>query len=101
MRIIGFVMLSLLATAAAAQQASDNSADIVNELKLTESALPVREMPFWRKPERIHMVPPGYTDEERARQIAEAQAAIGDRWCREWVTQIVTYKQGEPGGHPG
>lgn len=78
MRVIASITLLLLAAAAHTQEAGPDTTDIVSELKLTESATPVREMPFWRKPERIHMVPPGYTDEERARQVAEAQAAIGD-----------------------
>ena len=70
------ILLLVLPLAAAAQVA--DPASIVEELKLEASAVPARELPFWRKPAKIHMVPPGYTDEERARQVAEAQAAIGD-----------------------
>ncbi|MDX1499293.1 MAG: D-2-hydroxyacid dehydrogenase [Woeseiaceae bacterium] len=72
-----FLLLLFIVPLAAAAQDGD-ARSIVEQLKLDESAVPARELPFWKKPEKIHMVPPGYTDEERARQVAEAQAAIGD-----------------------
>ncbi len=73
---IPLLLLLIAPLAAAAQDAGTGS--IVEELGLEESAVPARELPFWKRPAKIHMVPPGYTEEERARQVAEAQAAIGD-----------------------
>jgi phosphoglycerate dehydrogenase-like enzyme len=76
------IILTILLAAPApwllAREAGPDTAAIVAELGLEESQTPVRELPFWRKPGRIYMVPPGYTADERARQVAEAQAAIGD-----------------------
>jgi phosphoglycerate dehydrogenase-like enzyme len=51
---------------------------LIEDLGLKESAKPIREQTFWRKPERIYIVPPGYDDEERARQMQSAREVIGD-----------------------
>lgn len=51
---------------------------LIENLGLEESAQPVRELPFWRKPKKIHMVPPGYTEAERAAIMASAQEVVGD-----------------------
>jgi phosphoglycerate dehydrogenase-like enzyme len=67
-----------VAPAAIGQQLAADPHALIEELRLQESTIPVREMPFWRKPERIYLVPPGYTDAERAEQVAAARAAVGD-----------------------
>jgi phosphoglycerate dehydrogenase-like enzyme len=72
-------LIILTGCAAAQSQAPDADAQkVIDELRLQETAGPVRELPFWKKPERIYMVPPGYTDAERAEQMAAARAVIGD-----------------------
>lgn len=51
---------------------------LIEELGLEESEMAVRELPYWRKPEKIHIVFRGGSDAERAIQKQEAQLAIGD-----------------------
>ncbi|MGH8222335.1 MAG: D-2-hydroxyacid dehydrogenase, partial [Woeseiaceae bacterium] len=47
-------------------------------LNLEESEVAVRDMPFWRKPKRIYMVPPGYDAETDAMMMASAREVAGD-----------------------
>ena len=68
----------LLAAPAYAEVPDGDTAALLRELNLTETEKPVRDLPFWRKPTRIYMVPTGETDEEDAAQVAEAQAVVGD-----------------------
>ena len=71
-------IMLLSATTLRADSIDRDTAALISNLKLQESKVPVRDMPFWREPKRIHIVPPGYTDEERAIQMQQAQNAIGD-----------------------
>ncbi|NNC76330.1 MAG: D-2-hydroxyacid dehydrogenase [Woeseiaceae bacterium] len=73
-----FAIMSLPATTLLARPNDVDAAALIDALNLQESQVPVREMPFWRKPKKIYMVPPGYTDEERAMQMQQAQKAVGD-----------------------
>lgn len=61
-----------------AQGADGNEQTIIDELGLAESTSAVRELPYWRKPKRIYIVPPGYDDAERAAQMASAREVVGD-----------------------
>lgn len=69
--------LAALLTLAAPATAQDPQV-LISELGLQESDTAVRDLPFWRKPERIYIRPPGYDDDERARQMQAAQAVVGD-----------------------
>ena len=51
---------------------------LIEELGLEESATPVRELPFWRKPEKIHIAFRGGSEADQAIQMQEAQIAVGD-----------------------
>ncbi len=51
---------------------------LIEELALEESNTAVRDLPFWRKPKKIYIVPPGYDDEERAMQMRSAREVVGD-----------------------
>ncbi|MDH3533492.1 MAG: D-2-hydroxyacid dehydrogenase [Gammaproteobacteria bacterium] len=51
---------------------------LIDELGLQEAATAARELPFWRKPQKIYIVPPGYDDQERAVQMRAAQEAVGN-----------------------
>ncbi len=51
---------------------------LIEELALEESNIAVRDLPFWRKPKKIYIVPPGYDDEERAMQMRSAREVVGD-----------------------
>lgn len=73
-----FATMSLPATTLLARPNDVDAAALIDALNLQESQVPAREMPFWRKPKKIYMVPPGYTDEERAMQMQQAQKAVGD-----------------------
>lgn len=70
--------LLLAANHVMAQVPEGDTAALIRELNLTETEAPVRDLPYWRKPARIYMVPTGETDEEDAAQVAEAQAVVGD-----------------------
>lgn len=72
-----FAAILLFAMPAAWPQDPETVA-LITELGLEESALAARELPFWRKPQKIYIVPPGYTEEERAMQMRSAQLAAGD-----------------------
>jgi D-2-hydroxyacid dehydrogenase (NADP+) len=61
-----------------AQDVDDETRTLIEELGLEESARAVRELPFWRRPEMIHIVPPGYDDEERAEQMKSVREIAGD-----------------------
>ncbi len=73
-----FVPLLILATNLAAQDPGRNAQTVIEELGLEESETAVRELPFWRKPEKIHIVLRGSDAAERAAQFKAAQDAIGD-----------------------
>jgi phosphoglycerate dehydrogenase-like enzyme len=70
--------LLLVPVAGFAQREAADVEALLRELNLKETPQPVREMPFWKKPGRIYMVPTGETDEEDAEQLAEAQRIVGD-----------------------
>jgi len=74
-----FAALSTLpATASWAQDTDQETLALIKELGIEVSDTAVRDLPFWRKPKKIYIVPPGYTDEERAMQMQSAQKAAGD-----------------------
>ncbi len=76
---IVFTALSMLAaTATLAREADPDTAVLIESLGLEESDTAVRDLPFWRKPKKIYIVPPGYNDEERAMQMRAAQKSAGD-----------------------
>ncbi len=76
---IVFTALSMLAaTATLAREADRDTAVLIESLGLEESDTAVRDLPFWRKPKKIYIVPPGYNDEERAMQMRAAQKCAGD-----------------------
>jgi D-2-hydroxyacid dehydrogenase (NADP+) len=74
--IAGLLLISPISTRA--QSAGTEAEALVEELALEESVAAVRELPFWRKPQKIYMVPSGYDDEERAMQMQSAREVIGD-----------------------
>ena len=74
--IAGF--LFFLATNSLAQGLGRDAQALIEELGLEESDTAVRELPFWRKPKRIYIVPRGSDAAERAMQMKEAQIAVGD-----------------------
>jgi phosphoglycerate dehydrogenase-like enzyme len=71
-------LLFFLATNSLAQGVGRDAQALIEELGLEESETAVRELPFWRKPKKIHIVARGSNDAERAMQMKEAQAAVGD-----------------------
>ncbi len=76
---IVFTALSMLAaTATLAREADLDTAVLIESLGLEESDTAVRDLPFWRKPKKVYIVPPGYNDEERAMQMRAAQKSAGD-----------------------
>ncbi len=76
---IVFTALSMLAaTATLAREADRDTAVLIESLGLEESDTAVRDLPFWRKPKKVYIVPPGYNDEERAMQMRAAQKSAGD-----------------------
>lgn len=50
---------------------------LIRDLGISEAAQPVRELPFWQRPEKIHVVLRG-NDEERAAKLVQVQQAVGD-----------------------
>jgi len=70
--------LILPATASWAQMVGQETHALIEELALEESNTAVRDLPFWRKPKKIYIVPPGYDDEERAMQMRSAREVVGD-----------------------
>ena len=78
-RLLVFAALIFLPAAASWAQADKNDTQaLIEALGLEESATAARDLPFWRKPERIYIVPPGYDDEERTEQMKSARAIVGD-----------------------
>lgn len=71
-------LLTLAATAVWAQGVDDATRALIDELGLQESAVAARDLPYWRKPEKIYIVPPGNDDEERAEQMRSAREVAGD-----------------------
>ena len=71
-------LLFFLATNSLAQSAGRDARTLIEELGLEESEMAVSELPFWRKPRKIHIVVRGADAAERALQMKEAQAAVGD-----------------------
>ncbi len=79
LKVITFAgFLILTATASWAQMVSEEMHALIEELALEESNIAVRDLPFWRKPKKIYIVPPGYDDEERAMQMRSAREVVGD-----------------------
>ena len=71
-------LLFFLAMNSLAQGVGRDAQTLIEELGLEESETAVRELPFWRKPEKIHIIARGSNDAERAMQMKEAQLAVGD-----------------------
>ncbi len=71
-------LLFFLAMNSLAQSVGRDAQALIEELGIEESDTAVRELPFWRKPKRIYIVPRGSDTAERAMQMKEAQNAIGD-----------------------
>jgi phosphoglycerate dehydrogenase-like enzyme len=71
-------LLFFLATNSLAQGVGRDAQSLIEELGLEESITAVRELPFWRKPKKIHIVLRGANDAERAMQMKAAQIAVGD-----------------------
>ncbi len=76
--LFGACSLFLVLPAARSQLVDVAPEQLIEELNLEESKVAARDLPFWRKPERIYMVPPGYDAATDAAMIAAAQAAVGD-----------------------
>lgn len=78
--LLFFLSISLVILPLQAQTSGPDAETLalIEELKLEESEVPVSELPFWHKPERIYMVPPGYSPEEDAMQVASAREILGD-----------------------
>lgn len=76
--LFGACSLFLALPAARSQLVDVSPEQLIEELNLEESKIAARDLPFWRKPERIYMVPPGYDAATDAAMIAAAQAAVGD-----------------------
>ncbi len=76
--ILFTIILFLLAPESPAQDPRRDAQALIEELALVESETAVRELPFWRKPERIHIVLRGVDAAERAAQFKAAQDAVGD-----------------------
>lgn len=70
--------LILPVTASWAQMVGQETQALIEELAVEESNIAVRDLPFWRKPKKIYIVPPGYDDEERAMQMRSAREVVGD-----------------------
>ncbi len=70
--------LILPATASWPQTVDLDMPALIEELALQESNTAVRDLPFWRRPKKIYIVPPGYDDEERAMQMRSAREVVGD-----------------------
>lgn len=77
-KVFAAIIMLFVAPAAWPQNADPETVTLIRELGLEESAFAARDLPFWRKPQKIYVVPPGYTDEERAMQMRSAQLAAGD-----------------------
>ncbi len=81
MRILKVIFAGLLicmSSGALAQGFARDANALIEELGLEESATPVRELPFWRKPEKIHIAFRVSSEAERAMQMKEAQLAVGN-----------------------
>lgn len=76
--LFGACSLFLVLPAARSQLVDVSPEQLIEELNLEESKVAARDLPFWRKPERIYMVAPGYDAATDAAMIAAAQAAVGD-----------------------
>lgn len=73
------VVTMLLAAAAVSAQETGPVADrLIETLNLEESDVAAREYSFWRKPQKIHIVFPGDTKQERAEELASAREVVGD-----------------------
>jgi phosphoglycerate dehydrogenase-like enzyme len=70
--------LMLPAAALWAQGPDPETLALIAELGLKESDTAARDLPYWRKPKKIYIVPPGYDDEERSMQMQSAREVVGD-----------------------
>ena len=61
-----------------AQNPDPETLALIAELGLEESDTAARDLPYWRKPKKIYIVPPGYDDEERSMQMQSAREVVGD-----------------------
>ena len=78
LKVFFAVLLFFTASNAPAQGFARDAKTLIEELGLEESTTPVRELTFWRKPQKIHIVFRGGSESERAIQMIEAQIAVGD-----------------------
>ena len=70
-------MLICMAVPALADSELPDIETVIRELGISESERPVRELPFWRKPEKIHIALRGSDAEARSAQLAQVQEAVG------------------------
>jgi len=71
-------LLFFLVSNSLAQGVGRDAQSLIEELGLEESETAVRELPFWRKPKKIHIILRGADAAARAMQMQEAQAVVGD-----------------------
>lgn len=71
--LVGLGLTTVLLSPTWAQDSDTPPEILIEELNLEESDFEVRDLPYWRKPRRIYMVPPGYDEETDARMIASAR----------------------------
>ncbi len=76
--LVAACLLILNSVPIAAAKDVNDVGEQIRELGVAESDKPVREKPYWRKPKRIYIVPPGYTETERAAVMASAREVVGD-----------------------
>ena len=77
MKLLAALLLCMAGQVLADKEPLDISA-LIRELDISESERAVRELPFWRKPETIHIVLRGSTADARAQQLAQVREAVGD-----------------------
>lgn len=77
-RIVFAALLIVSAAASWPQDVDEETRALIKELGLEESDIAARDLPYWRKPKKIYIVPPGYDDQERAEQMKSAREIAGD-----------------------
>ena len=78
-KIVFFAVVLIFPAAALWAQGPDpETLALIAELGLKESDTAARDLPYWRKPKKIYIVPPGYDDDERSTQMQSAREVVGD-----------------------
>ena len=75
--ILAIALLCLPRLVLADSESPDIDA-VIRDLGISESERPVRELPFWREPEMIHIVLRGSDAAARYAQLTQVQEAVGD-----------------------